>query len=94
VAVTVALALLPMAAVLTVKFADVAAAATVTEGATVKLALVFARAMLAPPVGAACVRNTVHVLEELAPRLFGLQVSDETSTDAIRLSVALAELLL
>ena len=94
VAVMIALALLPMAAVLTVKFADAAAAATVTEGATVSVALEFARVMLAPPTGAACVRNTVQVLEELAPRLFGLQVSDETSTDAIRLTVALAELLL
>ena len=93
-AVTVALALLPMAAVVTMKLADVAAAATVTEGATVSVALEFVRAMLAPPAGAAWVRNTVQVLEELAPRLFGLQESEETSTDAIRLTVVLAELLL
>ena len=86
--------MLPMAAVVTVNVADVAAAAAVTEGATVSVALEFERVILAPPAGAACVRNTVQVLEELAPRLFGLQVSPETSTDAIRLTVALAELLL
>ena len=90
----VALELLLMAAVVTMKLADVAEAATVTEGATVSVALEFERLMLAPPAGAAWVRNTVHVLEELAARLVGLQASDETSTDAIRLTVALAELLL
>jgi hypothetical protein len=94
VAVIVALELLPMAAVVTMKFADAAAAATVTEGATVSVALEFARVTLAPPEGAACVNVTVQVLEELAPMLVGLQASDETSTDATRLTVALAELLL
>ena len=93
-AVMVALELLPMAAVVTAKFADLAAAATVTEGATVSVALEFVRAMLAPPAGAAWVNLTVQVLEELAPMLVGLQVSDETNTDAIRLTVPLAELLL
>jgi hypothetical protein len=90
----VALELLPTAAVVTVKSADVAAATTVMEGATVSVALEFVRAMLAPPVGAAWVNLTVHVLVELAPMLVGLQASDETSTDAIRLTVLLAELLL
>jgi hypothetical protein len=90
----VALELLPMAAVVTVKFADVAAAATVTEGATVSVALEFERETLAPPAGAGWVRVTVHVLEELAPMLAGLQASDETSTEAARFRVALAELLL
>jgi hypothetical protein len=36
----------------------------------------------------------VQVLEELAPILPGAQVSDETSTDAVKLTVVLAELLL
>ena len=90
----VALALLPMVVVVTLKVADVAAAATVTEAGTVNVALEFARVTLAPPLGAACERVTVQVLEELAPMLAGLQASDETSTDAIRLTVALAELLL
>jgi len=86
--------LLLMAAVVTVKFADVAAAATVTEAGTVNVALEFARVTLAPPAGAGCVRVTVQVLEELAPMLAGLHASDETSTDAARLTVVLAELLL
>jgi hypothetical protein len=90
----VAVALLLTAAVVTVKFADVAAAATVAEGATVSVALEFARVTLAPPAGAGCVRVTVQVLEALAPMLAGLQASDETSTDAARFTVVLAELLL
>ena len=90
----VALALLPMAAVLTMKVAEVAAAATVTEGATVSVGLEFASVTLAPPAGAGWVRVTVQVLEELAPMLTGLQASEETSTGATRLTVVLAELLL
>jgi hypothetical protein len=90
----VALALLLMAAVVTVKVADVAATATVTEAGTVRVALEFARVTLAPPVGAGWVRVTVQVLEELAPMPVGLHVSDETSTDAARFTVVLAELLL
>jgi len=90
----VALELLLTAAVVTVKFADMAAAATVTEGATVSVALEFESVTLAPPAGAGWVRVTVQALEALAPMLPGLQVSDETSTDAARLRVALAELLL
>jgi hypothetical protein len=90
----VALELLLTAAVVTVKFADVAAAATVTEGATVSVALEFETVTLAPPAGAGWVRVTVQVLEALAPILAGLQVSEETSTDAARFRVALAELLL
>jgi hypothetical protein len=92
--VTVALELLAMAPVVTLKVADVAAAATVTEAGTVKVALEFARVTLAPPAGAAWVRVTVQVLEELAPMLEGLQLRDETSTDAARFTVVLAELLL
>ena len=86
--------MLLMAPVVTVKFADVAAAATVTDAGTVRVALEFARVTLAPPVGAAWVKVTVQVLEELAPMPVGLQVSDETSTGATKLTVVLAELLL
>jgi hypothetical protein len=84
--------LLLTAAVVTVKLADVAAAATVTEGATVSVGLEFERVTLAPPAGAGCVRVTVQVLEALGPRLAGAQVKDDTSTVAARLTVALAEL--
>jgi len=83
-----------MAAVVAVKVADVAAAATATEAGTVNVALVFESATAAPPVGADWLRVTVQVLEELAPMLEGVQASDETSTDATRLTVVLAELLL
>ena len=93
-AVIVAVESLLTAAVVTVKFADVAAAGTVTDGATVSVALEFERVTVAPPAGAGWVRVTVHVLEELAPMLAGLQASDETSTEAARFRVALAELLL
>ena len=86
--------MLLMAPVVAVKVADVAAAATVTEAGTVNVALEFVRVTLAPPVGAGWVRVTVQVLEELAPMLTGLHASDETSTDAARFTVMLAELLL
>ena len=89
-----ALALLLMAAVVTVKFADVAAAATVTEAGTVSFALEFERVTLAPPVGAAWVRVTVQVLEEFCPRLLGLQDNADTRIGAVRLTVVFAELLL
>ena len=93
-AVIVVVELLLMAAVVTAKVADVAAAATVTDAGTVNVALEFARVTLAPPVGAAWVKVTVQVLEEFAPMAVGLQLRDETSTGATRLTMVLAELLL
>jgi hypothetical protein len=92
--VIVALELLPMAAVVALKVAEVAAAATVTDAGTFKLKLLFARVTLAPPAGAGWVRVTVQVLEEFGPRLAGLHTSDDISTDATRLTLAVAELLL
>ena len=86
--------MLPMATVVALKLAEVAAAATVTDAGTVSVALGLARVTLAPPVGAPWVRVTVQVLNELGPRLVGLQASEETSTGAVRLMVALAEVLL
>ena len=86
--------MLVMAAVVALKVADVAAAATVTEAGTVSVELVLVSVTLAPPVGAAWVKVTVQVLEEFCPRLVGLHASDETRTGARRLTVALAELLL
>jgi hypothetical protein len=83
-----------IAAVVTMKFADVAAACTVTDSAAVSAVLVFERVTLAPPAGAAWVSVTVQVIEEFAPMLEGLQLSDETRTPACRFTVALAELLL
>jgi hypothetical protein len=48
----VALELLGMVVVITLKVAEVAAVATVIEGATVRAGLVLVRATLAPPPGA------------------------------------------
>jgi hypothetical protein len=90
----VALWSLGIAVVVAVKVAEVAAAATVTDGGTARVALVLVRVTAAPPAGAALLRVTVHVLEVLGPRLVGLQASEETSVDATRLMLVLAELLL
>jgi hypothetical protein len=86
--------LLPIAAVVALKVAEVAAAATVSDAGTVSVALVLVRVTVAPPVGAVWARVTVQVLEELGPRLMGLQTSEETSTDVTRVTAVLAELLL
>ena len=80
--------------VLAVKAADMPAAATVTEAGMERAELVLERATTVPPAGAALVRITVQVLEELDPRLVGLQARLETSTGATRLTVVLAALLL
>ena len=95
---TVAVELLLTAAVDTVKLADVAPAATVTDGATVNVVLEFERVTLAPPAGAAWVRLTVQILEEFGPTLLGLHDKADTDTDAdadadaVRFTVVLAEL--
>ena len=86
--------LLLIVPVVALKLADVAAAATVTEAGTVSVELVLVSVTLAPPVGAAWVKVTVQVVDELWPRLVGLQASEETSTGATRLTVVFAELLL
>ena len=82
------------AIVVALKVAVMAVAATVTEAGAVRVALVLVRMTAAPPAGAAWVRVTVQVLEEFGPRLAGLQASEETSTGAIKLILALAELVL
>src|ERR1700735_5065757 len=64
-----------MAAVVALKVAEVAPADTVTDAGTVRVELVLVSVTVAPPVGAASVRVTVHVLEEFGPRLAGLQAS-------------------
>ena len=86
--------MLAMAAVVALKVAEVAAAATVTDAGTVSVGLVLVRVTAAPPVGAALVRVTVQVLEALGPRLAGLQASEETSAGDTRVMVAVAEVLL
>jgi hypothetical protein len=88
----VTLRLLAMTAAVAAKVAVVAPAATLIEVGVVSTALLSEIATLAPPVRAALVKLTVHVLEALGPRLLGVQASDDTSTGATRLMVALAEL--
>ena len=90
-AVTVAVELLAMVVVVAMKVAEVAALATVTDAGTVRAELVFVRAMFAPPVGAGCVKVTVHALEAFGPRLVGLQASEETNVEGVRLMLVLAE---
>ena len=90
----VALELLLITVVVALKVAEMAAAATVTDAGIVRAELVFDKVMLAPPAGAAWVRDTVQVLEVFGPRLVGLHESDVTSTGATRLTFAVAELLL
>jgi hypothetical protein len=66
----------------------------VTDAGTVRAGFVLVSATVTPPAGAGWYRVTVQVLEELGPRLVGLQASEETSTGATRLILPLAELLL
>ena len=88
----VALALLPMAAVVAVKLAELAAAAIVMEAGTVRVALVFDSAMTAPPAGEACDRVTVQVVEAFAARVVGVQDTDDTETGATKATLKLATL--
>jgi hypothetical protein len=90
--VTVALEVPPSAAVVAVKFAELAAAGTVTEAGTVSREVVLARVIAAPPVGAGWDRVTVQVVEVFGPRLVGLHDKDETSPEAAKLRVVVAEL--
>jgi hypothetical protein len=92
VAVTVADWLLETVVVVTLKAADATPAAIVTEAGTVSVELVLVRVTVAPPTGAAWVRVTVQVLEELGPRLAGLQATPETRAGATRLMAAVCEL--
>ena len=86
--------MLPMAALVALKVAEVAAAATVTDAGTVSVTSVLVRVTVAPPASAALLMVTVQALEELGPRLVGLQANDETSTGPSKVIVALAEVLL
>ena len=84
-AVTVAVCDEGLVPAVTVKVPVVAPAPTVAEAGVVsRVELVLDRVMIAPPVGAALVRATVQVLEELGPRLVGLQASEEICTEAAR----------
>jgi hypothetical protein len=77
-----------MVAVLALKVAEVAAAATVTDAGTVRVELVLDRATEAPPAGAALFRATVQVLKALGPRVAGAQASEEMRIGATRDTLA------
>jgi hypothetical protein len=81
------------AAVVALKVAEVAAAATVTDAGTVRVVLVLVRVKRMPPLGAGWERVTVQVLDEFGPRLVGLHDKEETNTEATRLRLEVAELL-
>ena len=91
---TVALELLVIVVVDTENVPVVAVATTVIDAGTVRVALLFVRETLAPPVGAGWVSVTVQVLEEFCPKVLGLHDRLATSTGATRVTVVLAELLL
>jgi hypothetical protein len=71
--------------------AVVVEAATVTDSATGSTALLLDRTTEAPPLGAALESVTVQAVAEPELRLLGLQLSDETRTDATRFTVAFAD---
>jgi sugar phosphate permease len=68
--------------------AEVAPAPIVIEAGTVSTRLVLESVMIAPAAGAALVKVTVQVLKESGPRPAGLQASEDTSTGATRLKLA------
>ena len=76
------------------KVAEFDPAVTVTVEGAVSALLTVDTSTFAPPAGALFVNVMVQVPEEFGARLVGLQASEETTVDATRLTVALAELLL
>jgi len=76
------------------KVAEVHPAVTVVDAGTVSAAAVLESVTLAPPTGAACVSVTMHVLAEPGPMVVGLQLSEETCTDAVKSMLAVADVLL
>lgn len=92
-----ALALPLKAAVVVVNVADFAPAGIVTDAGTVRTALLLARVINAPPLGAFLDRVTVQVAEAFGPRVEGLQRSvgfARPTTTAARLTFVLTEKLL
>ena len=76
------------------KVAVLEPAATVMDVGVVSSALLLESPTAVPPVGAALVRVTVQVLVALGPRLVGLQATEDKTTGATRLTVALCETVL
>ena len=81
VAVIVADWLLATAPAVALNTAEVAPAATITDGGTIKAALLLVNSTALPPAGAAWFSVTVQLLEADGPRVAGLQTSAETCAD-------------
>ena len=93
-AVIVELALLLIVPVVTLNVPETACAPTVTELGAFKAELLFDKATVTPPLGAAWLRATVQVLEEFEPRLDGLHESDDSVMEtgaAVKVMVALTD---
>ncbi len=93
VALTVALWLVLMDAVVAVKDASVEPAATLSEPGTVSIGLLQESWITAPPVGAASFRATLQVLDPFGPKLEGIQLIEAGLVTATRLIVAVTEML-
>jgi len=91
VAVTVTLPLLVMVPAVTVNVAVVAFAATVTEDGVVNNELLSDSVTVVPPVGAAELSVTVHVLVPLELTVVGLHASDDNVTGGASVTVAVFE---
>ena len=81
------------AAAVAVKVAVVDPDATVTEAGTVSAVLLLESVILDPPAGAVWVSVAVQVLTPLCPKLAGLHATPDSSTGAVRLIMAVCELL-
>ena len=90
----VAVCVVPMVPVVAPKVAVVAPWATVTEPGTVNSALLSLKVTLAPPAGAALVSVTVQVLVPFDPQLVGLHDTEDIRTEAAKVTVVFAEVLL
>ena len=81
------------AAAVALKVAVVAPTVTVTDAGTVSKVLLLVSVTLDPPAGAVCVSVTVQVLTALCPKLVGLHATPDTRTGAVRVIMAVCELL-
>ena len=78
--------------VVAVNLTDVAPLPTLADCGTVSTGLLLFNATDIPPLGAALVSATEHVVDVFCPRVLGVQETDDTRTDAVRVKVAVAEL--
>jgi hypothetical protein len=80
--------------VVTLNFVEVAPAPTITDADAVSAVLLLVSVTVTPPVGAVVVMVRVQALDAFTPRAVGLQDTDDGNNEAVRLMLAVAELLL